>query len=423
MAEDSFLLGRLRPQVDWEKDQERVGVLFSPFRNRELNPESWRDKDEFWRSAAGDWAKSGEHGPVTFTASHLRKLFALPDGAEPKCLDEVLARMGKEENRLIRKDRLMSQLDCSSSWWKKAARTVGGYVASKVWYGDVADPVYVWTDNLTRWSAEMAKRALAEETSSKVVRIGEGSVVLLLSHLISLRPESLSEEDWSLCLAKLVSEGYADIRDIQDERHVKMSKVTHDAMNDTDCAIVRLTSSTNSLKESVEQGERDRDSLNEKIKERLKAGHRASAKSLLLRRKRLEATLAKKVSVLDRVEELLSAIESAGENRDIVESYKAGQAALAASLEQNSIDDVLDLMDNLKELSEQKEEMSNALAGATSAVGSDVDDSELEKELERLLAGEKADEVLAQLDELVIADDPLPEDKNRVKAVAQALPE
>ncbi len=52
------------------------------------------------------------------------------------------------------------------------------------------------------------------------------------------------------------------------------------------------------------------------------------------------------------VQTIPSKLESAGENRDIVESYKAGQAALAVSLEQNSIDDVLDLMDNLKELSE-----------------------------------------------------------------------
>ena len=52
------MLMQIRPDIDWIGDPDRVDVLMSPFRDRNLNPHSWEAKMEFWSVTLDKWFAS-----------------------------------------------------------------------------------------------------------------------------------------------------------------------------------------------------------------------------------------------------------------------------------------------------------------------------------------------------------------------------
>ena len=48
------LICELRPDVKWD-DEDRVSVLYAPFRTKELSPQSWQAKMDFWSDVIQKW--------------------------------------------------------------------------------------------------------------------------------------------------------------------------------------------------------------------------------------------------------------------------------------------------------------------------------------------------------------------------------
>ena len=48
------LICHLRPDINWS-DEDRVSVLYAPFRTKELSPESWNAKMNFWSDVVKKW--------------------------------------------------------------------------------------------------------------------------------------------------------------------------------------------------------------------------------------------------------------------------------------------------------------------------------------------------------------------------------
>ena len=48
------LICDLRPDVKWD-DENRVSVLYAPFRTKELSPQSWQAKMDFWSDVIQKW--------------------------------------------------------------------------------------------------------------------------------------------------------------------------------------------------------------------------------------------------------------------------------------------------------------------------------------------------------------------------------
>ena len=48
------LISDLRPDINWN-DENRVSVLYAPFRTKELSPQSWDAKMIFWSDVIKKW--------------------------------------------------------------------------------------------------------------------------------------------------------------------------------------------------------------------------------------------------------------------------------------------------------------------------------------------------------------------------------
>ena len=100
--------------------------------------------------------------------------------------------------------------------------------------------------------------------------------------------------------------------------------------------------------------------------------------------------------------QLLISIESAVTNAEVAECYSVGRNALKSQLESmKSVDETHDLLDDIRDLISQSEDVSEAVAGS---LGAD-DDQELLEELDRLAAEEAKDgSLIDQLNNLGVID-------------------
>ena len=48
------LISDLRPDINWN-DEDRVSVLYAPFRPKELSPQAWDAKMIFWKDVIKKW--------------------------------------------------------------------------------------------------------------------------------------------------------------------------------------------------------------------------------------------------------------------------------------------------------------------------------------------------------------------------------
>ena len=49
-----LLISELRDDINWN-DEDRVAVLYAPFRPKELSPQSWDAKMIFWKDVIKRW--------------------------------------------------------------------------------------------------------------------------------------------------------------------------------------------------------------------------------------------------------------------------------------------------------------------------------------------------------------------------------
>lgn len=80
-----------RLSSDW-LDEQKAAVLFSPFRDKALNPHSWDKKMNFWISAV--WECILVKNKFVWNLQGLTECFERK-GKIPKCLDSVIAEMIK----------------------------------------------------------------------------------------------------------------------------------------------------------------------------------------------------------------------------------------------------------------------------------------------------------------------------------------
>jgi ElaB/YqjD/DUF883 family membrane-anchored ribosome-binding protein len=120
------------------------------------------------------------------------------------------------------------------------------------------------------------------------------------------------------------------------------------------------------------------------------SGSRVRAKSMLKQLKRLEKTMEAKVNCLDHLNILLDSIEAATENAKVIESLKAGRLALKASVDEDTPEQVDELMDDIKDLVANTDQVAQALANEAND-----DDTALDEELEAMI---KADDEVREAD-------------------------
>ena len=96
---------------EWS-DDERMKVMFAPLRSKELNPESWNSKIQFWSSLIKKHCEGSRQ--CSFTIRQLETVFAR-DGVSPHCLAQVLTEL-TNSGEILDARRYVSQLRAASSW-------------------------------------------------------------------------------------------------------------------------------------------------------------------------------------------------------------------------------------------------------------------------------------------------------------------
>ncbi|CAB9523976.1 body protein 6 [Seminavis robusta] len=181
----------------------------------------------------------------------------------------------------------------------------------------------------------------------------------------------------------------------------------------------RLTKYNASLETSIEK-------LVERAKAAKEAGRTQTALGLLRLKKYKQAQVESCQTQLLNVHQMIETIDSQQRNAQLVESMKAGKDALAKLHAETTVDDVLNLMDEISEQHGVEQEITDVINGAVPSLTADQEEA-VEAELAALeaeLAGTTPTTTTTteKLDLPIAPGDALPEIKQPV-AEAKKQPE
>jgi len=171
--------------------------------------------------------------------------------------------------------------------------------------------------------------------------------------------------------------GSIDICEIDEEVYIKDSK-----FNDTDIAVLKLKISIANLETTIEELEQKISKKRIEIKIAIKDSSRSKAKIILKQVKHLDLDLEKKMTSVENLRQVLESIQDVKDNKKVIETLKSAKKALHEETKDQDIDKIQDLVDDIKNLVETTEEISEALNPVSDSTEAD---KSLEMELEKLI--------------------------------------
>ncbi|XP_013398495.1 charged multivesicular body protein 7 [Lingula anatina] len=376
--------------ISWPEDDDRLNVLYSPFREREVNPKSWDSKLKFWSNVLlQDFRNAGE---LTFDTKTLPHRFKRKQKI-PSCLGTVL-------QELLRQGKIVSvtefEASCQQVGW--ISWGVNYLVKKPIWWtvgtvtgtnNLVKDGEYILVDLL---------KELCDKTIDKVQERAQHKATDYLLEWAELKTlcEDICKDDKSLnlVLLQLVKDKKAQFMEPTSKqkliKFIQKGGRSASPVSEIDLGVLRLRESEAHLKGEVERVAEDVKRCVRDAKYYLSKGLKNSAKNSLRRKKAIEASLTKKENALETVQALLQKIQDAESDKMIVEAYEAGMSALKVKRDKDglTIGRVDDIMDLLQEEYEKDADISLALAQGPADPSLDISRSELEAELDAILAGE-----------------------------------
>ncbi|KAK7108937.1 charged multivesicular body protein 7-like isoform X1 [Littorina saxatilis] len=377
-----MLSPKLIKSSEWMDDQ-KASVLFAPFREKSLNPNSWEKKMNFWTSALLECAQS--HGDLVMDLKTYRNYFER-QGKHPKCLETVL----KEMLRTGKLQRMADFERQSSSWMRWGVDTflrrpvVWGLTQLLATGTSAEDEVFLIPDQVKRKSAEV----LAHH-HSKVQHEATDNVM----EVSAFRAQ---------CLGMLKSEAECDIvlKQLELDRKLLVTRSKDGSMivkicgqsearvqpvQELELNIFRIRKVMKCLEQQIETLSEQCDSYTAEAKKLVREQRKTVALHQLRKRRTLQRQIDKKSSCIDTLHDIIHRIEDATSNEMVVKAYESGVSAIRQLTGDVNIDKVDQVLDDLQEVLQEQEDVSEAIAGV-SLPGSEVNTDALEKELYDLLA-------------------------------------
>jgi hypothetical protein len=350
---------------DWA-DSERMRVMFAPMRNRELNPESYDSKIQFWRGLIKKWCSVQDK--CSLTQKELESAFQR-DGDIPHCLAEVLSESIKSGD-FMDSNRFRASLTPQQNWggWIKS---IGVRAAQS--FGDSVlghNPEHVVIPDL----AETLMRKNATEIRKRDPWLQRHNVCF----------QKLSGPQSEEMLEYLGLKHMVQCCDIDSVRFIKYSCVSDniEPFNDSDFCLIKLKLTLETLDDEILKQEEELSNLKLKVKENLKSGSRISAKTTLKRQKMVEAKLQQKLDQQMNIETLVEELLNVDSNKSVIQSYKTGVEELKSRLSDLNTDNVEEIMDDLRDVIQESDDIGDALGAKV--LNESLDEEELEKELQKL---------------------------------------
>merc|ERR1719209_1892660 len=304
---------------EWADDQ-RMSVLFAPLRAKELNPESWNSKVNFWSNLIIKWAQQTNTAVVSMDL--LEKAFER-DGKMPYCLEDVLRELWASGGIVDFQRYLSSQTPRPtwSSWLKgigtNALHTVGETVAGFRPNDDMVVPEV---------ASRLANSALMQLRSLPPILKLNRATFLAESQVREVLSPTGFVMDF-LVAKKVVSSMLVDGQTVYKVATLDNGGEAAD-FEEADAGIIRLHVTIQHLNVEIEALEGEVKSLELKVRDELKGGSRLVAKNHLRRRKEAEMRLNKKFAQLHNLENVMESVVSADGSKAVVDAYKGGLEAL-----------------------------------------------------------------------------------------------
>lgn len=311
-------------------DEQRLNVLFAPIRPRNVNPQDWDSKYNFWRGLISAYCH--HCGIYIFKVTDLEEAFK-KDGRTPKCLEMVV----KEMERAGECVPLSSFLEKNAENWSSWATNV---LIRKplLWsYKTIKDAVVPPEKDITyvheetvRKKARQLVASLPDDKKNKVLSLGE---------LLTLTKDVCNGvNNIKLLLHFLVNENKATIKELYTASTDTKDKYAHfliklddrkvQPISDVEIGVHTLQQNEKALLENIEHLEDEITELTESAKRHLSKGHKHVAKTCLRKRRVLENCLTKRSNALHNVQTLLGRVHEAGTDGQVLESYKLALASL-----------------------------------------------------------------------------------------------
>ncbi|EGT46965.1 hypothetical protein CAEBREN_07437 [Caenorhabditis brenneri] len=155
-------------------------------------------------------------------------------------------------------------------------------------------------------------------------------------------------------------------------------------VSDQDNAILALKTQRDKMKQMIKRKENCMEKERQLAKQLLKDGRKDRALLILKKKRYQENMIDQTLKHLSKIEQMVNDLEFAEVQQRVTEGLRQGNEALKKMNQLFDIDEIDRIMEETKEAAEYQEEISNMLAGQLS----NTDVSDVEHELEELLAAQ-----------------------------------
>ncbi|KAK3606102.1 hypothetical protein CHS0354_006460 [Potamilus streckersoni] len=376
---------------EWDDDT-KMTVLFSPFREKNLNPRSWEQKVMFWTEMIQNEGHAS--GEAIISLKSLPGKFERK-GRTPVCLQIVIEEMIR--NGKLKKLSDLQQQD-SVGWLS--------WGFSKL----IKQPIK-WSFQLLPWQNSGKK----EEDDLYVLDdiLKEKMDKLIESHCAAehcditdnvLEYSELREQQRQLCPSdlefSLVIQELARIKRVQlysmgnNTTLVKFTKNVGekavDPVSEQDLHILRIKKSHEEVTRQIEKSMKEVRRLTEEAKMHKAKDMIKLALSSLRKRRLVQKRIEKLTGSLELLEDLLSRIRQAHSDEKVLEAVKSGTATLKVVTGKQSADSVAKFMDDLAEVTQEQDDIMSEMSFTSHFDVASQD--ELEAELDAILGEEEEEE-------------------------------
>ena len=394
---------------EWEND-ERMNALFTPFRNRDLNPLHYDGKLNFWKKAILSFVDENEL--LKINQKSLEEFF-IRKGTKPKCLNVVLETLQKERTCISRSEFIKQQQQgwvsyafdklvwSPLSWTTKyiinsaisptvtpsANQSLNNSIYENDSKSESSKIDYIFLDIVEKKSHEIHNYLINKVTYPELDCLIDFNY---FQTICSEQFKITNKDDIELIVSYLVGKKRIVVNDtlVKDKKLIKFSQTLS---NKADVKITDLETSYYVLKLSEDKFEKqinllnvEIENMNKEIKLLLKQKMHQQALKLLKKRKGVEKQLDLKHQQVDNINTLRLNMQQADTNKMAMQVFAKTSETLKNINKEFDLDKVDDLMldieENLKINHEIETTLSKPVAGAQ-----DIDDSELENELNELV--------------------------------------
>ncbi|CAH1783193.1 unnamed protein product [Owenia fusiformis] len=390
--------------IDQWNDNDFMGLMFSGFRKKEVNPKGWNQKMKFWIGAIESTMRHSNQ--FVFDVKDLPLKFKR-DGKSPLCLQTVLQEMLRQ-GKILPSDEYQSKMQQGWVSWG-----YNSFVKKPISWG---------------LSSLMGPAATTLQGQFVLVDLAKGKCEDVLQHLRSSSEHQETDdifnmtrvkdlcrdvcedgESLKLVLKQLQQQNKLVISIIQERKDkeaiVKIAKEGERSVSpvsEVDKGILRLQNTETKLEEEIETLSKDMERCRTDAKFYLGKGLRNSAKNALRRKKQMENLMIKRENALQNVQSLIEKIREAESQKMILDAYEAGTTAFKHTTAKHnlSVERIDDVMDELQEMNDTQADITEAISrGPTDP--NEVSVTELEEELAELIANDdKENDFAKELDEL-----------------------